>query len=159
MEDETATGATASLWSLSTPRRILFGVLPLATGAAFLAFVLANVSLRLAVALLVVAAIATALFARRRLLPWQRRELARRARGGVLAGVAATAAYDVVRFGLVSLAHMSVTPFAAIGRFGELMIGSHASALARYTAGAIYHVANGVGFATEIVPGSVEVRW
>ena len=120
--------------------------MPLATGGALVAFVLANVSLLLAVVVLGVAAIATAKFGQRRLALSARIELASRARKGALAGVLGTAAYDAVRYALVSFVHMSVKPFHAIERFGELFIGHRAPTLLRYIVGSIYHVANGVGF-------------
>jgi len=86
-------------------------------------------------------------FLARILPPEARRALARRAWIGLVAGVAATAAYDVVRYGLVTLFSWSVDPFKAFTLFGALLVGRDASTAALWVAGTAYHILNGLGFA------------
>ena len=64
-----------------------------------------------------------------------------------MAGVLATASYDLARYGLVSMADFSFRPFHVFTRFGGLMVGRDAPTPLLYAVGIAFHVANGIGFA------------
>lgn len=75
-----------------------------------------------------------------------RRDLLARLRAGVLAGLLATLAYDAVRWLLVLVGRLDLSPFGAFPLFGELLVGPAPLAL-RVLLGALYHLVNGVSFA------------
>jgi hypothetical protein len=75
-----------------------------------------------------------------------RARLARQMRTGVVAGLAATAAYDVSRWTLVLAGRMELSPFGAFPLFGELLVGD-APVQALTALGALYHLWNGTAFA------------
>jgi hypothetical protein len=56
-------------------------------------------------------------------------------------------AYDLVRYGVVVLLSWSVDPFKTFPLFGQLLVGPDAGGPALWTAGIVYHVLNGLGFA------------
>jgi hypothetical protein len=70
-----------------------------------------------------------------------------RVRTGLVAGVAATIAYDGVRWLLVVATPWSVDPFAAFPLFGQLLIGTGAGTTVVWVAGTLFHAVNGLGFA------------
>jgi hypothetical protein len=81
-------------------------------------------------------------------LPAASRQVVRgRVRIGVVAGAAATIAYDGVRWLLVVATPWSVDPFAAFPLFGQLLIGTGAGTTAVWVAGTLFHALNGLGFA------------
>jgi hypothetical protein len=128
--------------------RVALALLPLSTGAAVLATILiVPDSLLWPTLVLAGGAGATAVVVARRLPPDARRAVGRRVRVGLIAGVAATAAYDVVRLGLVLATPWSVDPFAAFPLFGRLLLGAGIGPAAAWTAGTLFHIANGLGFA------------
>jgi len=140
----------------SLRERMLLALLPLSTGGAVLVTIVAVPDSLLWPALILVAGgAATAFAVTRRLPPAARRELGRRVRAGLIAGVAATVAYDLVRYGLVVLFSWSVDPFKTFPLFGQLLVGPDAGGPALWTAGTVYHVLNGLGFAvgyTLVIP-------
>lgn len=66
---------------------------------------------------------------------------------GLLAGAAATAAYDLSRVVVVEALDLAVRPFAAWPLFGGALIGQGAPSAGRWVAGAVFHVVNGLAFA------------
>jgi hypothetical protein len=86
--------------------------------------------MRVLVLILLVLGVALWIVGRYRLDPPRRAELGRRVRIAVVGGVLATIAYDLARFGLVSLAQWLLQPWAAIPLFGELFIGPRHSTAA-----------------------------
>lgn len=90
---------------------------------------------------------ATALAVARGLPAPARRAIGRRVVIGLIAGAVATAVYDVVRYGLVTLLSWSVDPFRPFTLFGQLLVGRDAPGPALWAAGIAYHVLNGLGFA------------
>ena len=124
----------------------LLAVLPLATGAGLLGFLLARVSLWLGFGLVIVIGGALAIGLWRKANPAQRADLRARLRAGLLAGAIATACYDAARFTLVTLFESPVRPFEAIPAFGGLLLGAGEPLDARIIAGVLFHIANGVGF-------------
>jgi hypothetical protein len=86
--------------------------------------------MRVLVLILLVLGVALWIVGRYRLDPPRRAELGRRVRIAVVGGVLATIAYDLARFGLVSLAQWLLQPWSAIPLFGELFIGPRHSTAA-----------------------------
>jgi hypothetical protein len=66
---------------------------------------------------------------------------------GLVAGLLATAAYDLGRLALVWLGRLPLSPFATWGIFGELIAGDGTPSWLRLAVGSTYHVLNGVTFA------------
>jgi hypothetical protein len=66
---------------------------------------------------------------------------------GVIAGLAATAAYDVTRLLLVQLGRLPLSPFATWSIFGQLIAGGGSPHWVTYAVGSAYHVLNGTAFA------------
>jgi hypothetical protein len=137
-------------------QRLVLAALPVSTGAAVLVTIVAVPDSLLWPTLILVAGTgATAAVAAHRLPAAWRSNLGRRVSVGFWAGLAATAVYDVVRYGLVVLFSWSVDPFGAFPLFGRLLIGADAPGPALWLAGIAYHVLNGLGFAigyTLVVP-------
>ncbi len=133
------------------PTPILWALIPaalvtLTTGAALVITILFRTSLKLTLIAVFVVTAGLATASLRRAAPPVRRELLRRLRVGALAGVSATIAYDITRFGLVSLTSLTIKPFHALAVFGQMLVGEHAPAWAIAIAGIGYHVTNGVTF-------------
>ncbi|MEO6060373.1 MAG: DUF6789 family protein [Thermoflexales bacterium] len=126
--------------------RRLAAVLPLATGAGLLGFLLARVSLWLGFAVVGLIGIGLVIGVWRRANPAARADLLARARAGLFAGLIATACYDVARYVLVTAFESSVWPFAAFPAFGGLLMGPAEPYDARLIAGIAFHIVNGVGF-------------
>jgi hypothetical protein len=130
-----------------TVAHVRLALLPVAGGLALVLHVLASVALPLAFGALLVAGAAVWWFVVRRAEPAGRADLARRVRVGLVAGVVATIAYDVVRYTVVAWAGFSLDPFHAWSLFGAALVGTDASAGTRLAVGTVYHLVNGVGFA------------
>ncbi len=127
------------------PRR-LAAVLPLATGAGLLGFLIARVSLWLGFAGVGLIGIGLVIGVWRRASPAGRADLLARARAGLVAGLIATACYDASRYVLVTAFESSVWPFAAFPAFGGLLSGAAEPFDTRLLAGTVFHILNGVGF-------------
>jgi hypothetical protein len=67
-------------------------------------------------------------------------------RVGLLAGVVATAGYDVVRWLVVTIFHFSVRPFDTFRFFGQIILDKPVSEQAAYAVGYLYHLLNGITF-------------
>lgn len=72
--------------------------------------------------------------------------LGRQVATGLLAGIAATAAYDAVRLLLYAVGGLSFFPLEALQAFGRLLLGAAASTQAAWVVGGAYHALNGVTF-------------
>jgi hypothetical protein len=119
----------------------------MATGAALAVNILAGLDLRLAAVGLITIGAGCWTMAVQGLDPARRARLRHRVKVGAVAGVLATASYDLARYGLVSLTSMTFQPFHVFTRFGALFIGQDAPTPWLYLAGIAFHVANGIGFA------------
>jgi hypothetical protein len=120
----------------------------LASGAALLSYILSGISLQLTLAVAVMAAVGTGAALWRRATAPQRAAWRRTVTAGLLAGVAATAAYDLSRYVLVEVAGLGFSPFDVFGLFGRALTGAHHASGWVIAAGAGFHVLNGVGFGT-----------
>ncbi|HEX2084559.1 MAG TPA: hypothetical protein VHF89_02675 [Solirubrobacteraceae bacterium] len=128
-------------------RRLPLLALPFAGGAGLVVYILAGISLPAAAgAVALLGAVVWRLVASDA-PEVDRRAIAARVRAGAVAGLLAVAAYDLVRFGLVSLLTLEFEPFHVIPRFGRLFVGDAAPEAVAVAAGVAYHVANGIGFA------------
>jgi hypothetical protein len=132
---------------LDPRRRLILLVLPLATGASLVGFIVLGLPLPVGLAMLAALSVITWGLAITRATPDQRSWLARRVKSGAAAGVPALIAYDLARFGLVSLASLSFAPFHVLPLFGYALLGPTVSEPAALIAGLAFHVANGLGFA------------
>jgi hypothetical protein len=128
---------------------LLLALLPLSTGGAVLvAILLDSDSLVSPTLVLVAGSTTTAAVLTRRLPAGVRRALSRRVRLGLLAGLAATAAYDAIRYLAVAATSWSVRPFQVFALFGQLLVGRDAPTGVQYLAGTAFHLLNGLGFAS-----------
>jgi hypothetical protein len=121
-------------------------LLPFAGGLGLVMHALADMSLSLAVAALVLIGTLIWLWFSRRAPADARQRVQRRCRMGLVIGLLATVAYDAVRYGAVALWSFSFEPFHVIPIFGHLFVGAAASEALAWVAGLIYHVGNGTGF-------------
>lgn len=138
--------------SLRPAERLLLALLPLSTGGAVLvAILLDSDSLVSPTLVLLAGSVTTAVVLTRRLPAVVRRALSRRVRLGLLAGLAATAAYDMVRYLAVAAMNWSVRPFQVFALFGQLLVGRDAPTGVQYLAGTAFHLLNGLGFAVAYV--------
>lgn len=124
--------------------RVLLALPFVGGGAALLLHIIGEVSFRWMV-LTYLALLVVGLPLLIRLLPAERRAwLLERLRIGAIAGVTATAAYDLAKFLLGQLESKPINPFEAINAFSQLMTGSDEGAA--LLAGIAYHVLNGITF-------------
>jgi hypothetical protein len=129
-------------------RRAALAVLPLATGVALLLHIYLGGPLLLMVATAGSLTWLAAYLVWRRCPPALKAELLRRIRGGVVAGLAATAAYDLIRWLLLLVFHLTFQPFDIFFIFGKLLLAGFAAPHAVVmAAGMLFHWVNGVGFA------------
>jgi hypothetical protein len=127
--------------------RRLLAFLALFTGAALVFNIVLKVDLRLGLAVMTFAVAGAAAFTLRRLGRADRRAIRRTFGYGLVAGILATLAYDVVRVVLAALDPSPYTPFEAILRFGHLLTGSAVRDGGVILAGGLFHVLNGALFA------------
>jgi hypothetical protein len=128
------------------PARLWFVILPLATGAGLVGYVVAGVSLRLGIALVVAVGLGLAALVLHRTPAGERAAVWRRVGVGLVGGALATAAYDGCRFAVVSTLGLRFWPFDIFPIFGQLLAGDSAPPAVRLAAGVAYHWANGLGF-------------
>ncbi|WP_063127313.1 DUF6789 family protein [Nocardia fusca] len=119
----------------------------MATGAALLGYFLTGVPLWAGVGGTVGFAVGAWAVLYQYLTSESRVVLAHRVRIGLLAGAAATAAYDLSRYMLVAVSGSNVRPFAAWPLFGELLGAGPRTQSAALVVGFSYHLVNGLGFA------------
>jgi hypothetical protein len=133
-----------------THRPISFPFLALAglsSGIALMLAILFDVSLPLTLALLIALALAVGWARWAASGPLVRLFLRRQLLAGLVAGVVATAAYDLTRLLLYAAGGLVFFPLEALRIFGELLLGADASAFATWVAGGLYHEFNGITFA------------
>lgn len=126
---------------------LLLTGLPLSTGAALVAFIVLRAPMLPTVGFLLAAGAASWALLVPRLPADARWQLKRRVVRGAIAGPAGLAAYDLTRFGIVSVATMSFQPFHVFPLFGHALLGPDISELAATAAGLGFHLTNGIGFA------------
>lgn len=112
-------------------------------------FVIAEISLRSAAALVVSVAGLTAAWAIGRLPDVERSRALWLIRSGLRSGALATVAYDLTRLALASA--LGIAPFEVWKLFGRLLVGEEAAGGLILAAGTAYHLANGLGFAIAFI--------
>lgn len=117
-----------------------------ATGGALVVHITSKVSLALAVVSLFAVAAGVFGLVVHRLDPARQVILRRQMRVGAAAGLLATIAYDVARFGTVAALDLSFEPFHVFELFGQALLGADVSGPIAFGAGAAYHLTNGMGF-------------
>jgi hypothetical protein len=131
----------------------------MSTGVALVTLIVARISMPLAALVVVGIGIAARRFALSDLDEAARARIAWLTKRAVGAGVAATLAYDVTRFGIVAIAQWDIRPFFAIPRFGEQFVGTAAPGPAQWVVGLLYHQLNGIGFAVAYALVVGRPRW
>jgi hypothetical protein len=131
----------------ATRTRFALAALAMSSAAAVAVYIVARISLVAAVVVLVVPAGAAWWWTWQRLPAPSRAELVRRCRAGVVAGIAATAAYNLARWALVEVFSLSVDPWLTIRLFGRLLVGDDRPASLTLPVGIAFHVVNGIGLA------------
>ncbi|MFI2473899.1 hypothetical protein [Nocardia xishanensis] len=126
--------------------RLLLLGLPFASGAGLVVHILADAHLPLGIAGLAAVGAIVWLLVLTRLRSRSRALLYQRVRVGAGAGISGTVAYDLARYGIVSLFSMSFEPFHVFGVFGELLIGHGHSPGMLFAVGLLYHLSNGTFF-------------
>jgi hypothetical protein len=126
--------------------RVLLIGLPMAGGAGLATYILAGISLPLAILVLALGGAGIWALVLRRTGKPVRRALRRRAVVGMVAGLTASVAYDAARYGLVSVFQMSFKPFHVFSLFGELFIGAGHGPTVTFLVGLAYHLSNGTFF-------------
>jgi len=117
----------------------------LVSGFALVVFVVFGFSLALSLAVGWASLLGAAVYLERTAPPETKARFHAVLRAGVLAGLTATVAYDLSRWLLVEIGHMSVSPFGAWGAFGAALIPGSGGGGAKVL-GASYHLVNGVSF-------------
>jgi hypothetical protein len=138
--------AAGPRFALRRKHRVLLAALPLASGAGLVVYVLAGLSLPVAVATL--AGLGSAVWGALlpRLRPQLRGDVRRRVAVGAVAGLVGTLGYDAARYGTVALSQFSFRPFHVFEVFGELFLGPAADQVTALAVGSLYHLTNGTCF-------------
>jgi hypothetical protein len=129
-----------------SPRVEWVAALFLASGAALVVYIVSGISLRWTFIGLGLGAAAVVVLALRRMPPRRRAFVRRRIAVGAVAGLAATLAYDAVRYGLVEFAGLQIRPFEAWRLFGLALTDTDLPPAAVFAAGTAFHLCNGVAF-------------
>ncbi|HLE88521.1 MAG TPA: hypothetical protein VI733_00535 [Candidatus Limnocylindria bacterium] len=116
------------------------------SGVALLLYLLAGVSLNLALLVTSLVLVGALVVVLRLSTAAGRRWVLLAAFGGLASGLVATIAYDVAKTALSQLDPSPYDPFHAIAVFGELILGSQADATPIVVAGAAFHLLNGSSF-------------
>lgn len=148
-DDTAARAAAGQVASLHVAPRAppLLIVLPIATGAGLVTYILAGVSLPLAIGAVAAVGAGLWLAAMPRLSIAAKRNIRTRVGIGLCSGFLATVAYDLTRYGIVAVAGLTFRPFHVWSLFGAALIGERASEISKFVVGAGFHLANGLGFA------------
>jgi hypothetical protein len=123
----------------------------LVTGAGLLLHIIFDVPLLLTVLVATLAATLLAVVLRQPNVVVDGWSGARLIRVGLLAAPFALLAYDGSRFILTYVLGFDVAPWAALPHFGAALIGDDAGRSAKWTAGFLFHIMNGVGFSVAYV--------
>jgi len=126
--------------------RLFCGVAFIATGASLIAYIASGVSLLLTALTAWCLVTVTVLLVLRRLGSARRRMLTQRIAIGLLAGLMATAAYDVLRFVLIAVTGIRFWPFDIFRVFGQALMGSGFNDGVTRLAGFLFHLSNGLAF-------------
>ncbi len=127
--------------------RALLAAAMLASGAALVAAVVTGLPLSLTLVLLGTTAVLIVAARWSQVTPDEARHLRAQLLTGLIAGLAATLAYDVSRFLLVQIGRLPITPFETFNLFGRMIVGEGSGGTLTFAVGTAYHVLNGTAFA------------
>ena len=127
-------------------RTQVIGLSLLFSGVALITYIVSGVSLRLGLGLGALVPLAAFRLVWKRTGTDSRRRLVLQLKVGFAAGVIATGAYDITRFTLSRLDPTPYNPFEVIRIFGMLLVGASAGPIVVYSAGAAFHILNGLCF-------------
>ncbi|HET7772023.1 MAG TPA: hypothetical protein VFN74_24840 [Chloroflexota bacterium] len=128
--------------------RATFAPIFLATGASLVIYIVSGFSLLGATAISIASVAGFGRWRWLQLSPDERTTLARTLKVGLISGALATAAYDGFRYLIIEVLAISFWPFDIFTHFGRGLVGADAPAALVTAAGVLFHIANGVGFAT-----------
>jgi hypothetical protein len=128
-------------------REAVLAVSMLASGIALVITVIAGLPLWLMLVLLGTAAVLLVSLRWYQSDEAARLRLRRQMRTGVIAGLAATLAYDATRLLLVRVGRLPLSPFETFSIFGQLIAGGGRPDWVMFAVGTAYHVLNGTAFA------------
>jgi hypothetical protein len=140
------------------PRRFALAAVPLASGAALVAYIAFQLPMPLGALFFAGGGIALWGLVLPRLSRPERSAAFRRMRIGILAGIPAVLAYDAVRYGVVAVASLTFAPFHVFALFGHAFVGDAPEPLATLV-GLAYHITNGVGFAVAFALAVPRPSW
>lgn len=126
--------------------RIALAVLPLATGAGLVVYILSRTSLWYGIAATALIGTAAGVMVWRKTSPAMHALIRQRGLVGIVAGLLATFAYDLSRLLLVTIFHYKFWPFDVFPIFGRLLAGSNTPRAVQVATGWLYHLTNGSGF-------------
>ncbi|MGA9815307.1 MAG: hypothetical protein WBQ64_21190 [Terriglobales bacterium] len=121
-------------------------MLPLATGAGLVVYILSRTSLWYGIAATALIGITAGAIVWRKSSPQMHTIIRQRALVGIGAGLLATFAYDLSRLLLVTIFHYKFWPFDVFPIFGRLLVGANAPRTLQVATGWLYHLTNGSGF-------------
>ena len=122
------------------------GIFALFSGAALVTHIVSGFSLRLALGLAAAIVVLGVGLRWRRASPELRARMVRVSQVGLLAGLLATMVYDLSKFVLSRWDDSPYNPFELIRAFGLLLAGSSSPTTLVYSAGAAFHLLNGLFF-------------
>src|SRR5687768_16124694 len=128
--------------------RATFAPIFLATGASLVIYIVSGFSLLGATAISIATVAGFGRWRWLQLSPDERTTLARTLKVGLISGALATAAYDGFRYLIIEVFAISFWPFDIFTHFGRGLVGVDAPTAVVTAAGVLFHIANGVGFAT-----------
>lgn len=132
---------------VDTGRQALLAAAMMASGIALIGSVLTGLPLWLTLGLLGMMAVLLVFLRWSQSNEVDRGALRAQLLTGVVAGLAATAAYDASRLLLVHFGSLPLSPFETFGIFGQLIVGNEGPTWLVYGVGTAYHVLNGICFA------------
>jgi hypothetical protein len=126
--------------------KVLFGICGLSSGLALIFSIIFGISLSITLGLLLSTSIAMislrVLFTEN----YHRKLIKKQLRVGFIAGILATAGYDISRAIVVLGLDLKFEPFGTWYIFGELILGQHSDRLYLFLVGFTYHLLNGIAF-------------
>ena len=127
--------------------RRFIGALFLASGAALVVYIVSGLSLAITASVVVLGALVAGLALWRVAGAADRTEVQQAIKMGAIAGVAATAAYDLSRYLIIEVFNFTIWPFDTFTLFGRALVGAGYEGWWVTAVGTGFHLLNGVGFA------------
>jgi hypothetical protein len=126
--------------------RVMFGICGLSSGLALIFSIIFGISLSITLGLLLSTSIAMISLRVLSSENYYRKLIKKQIRVGFIAGILATAGYDISRAIVVVGLDLKFEPFRTWYIFGELILGQHSDRLYLFLVGFTYHLLNGIAF-------------